>query len=226
MDRLYVIWREPTEAGTRHIVGELTRVSDGFHFAYQPEHVGVAKERGFVDVPGFPYATDDPEEVFKSGYLFPFFVERIPSPRREDYLDLLSSWGVESKDDLLEILAKSGGVSATDRFELAEYRDEQDDLERPLEFRVAGARHRPQAANLLTQGDEVLFQRERDNPVDPDATMVVTTQRTHIGYVPRQYASLLARHLQIRSQLRAVAVRKLLLPEETIGSWVVRVQRI
>lgn len=109
---------------------------------------------------------------YEARYLFAPFAGRIPSRARPDASEMLAAWGVEQPDDQLEILARSGGVRATDRLELAEYRSPTDDLARPLEFRLAATKH--VAGAELHVGDPLELRREPHNEVDPCATIMLT----------------------------------------------------
>ena len=217
--KLFVIWRAPTPAGTRHVVGTLARTTQGFAFEYLPQPATeAAAQSGFREIFGFPVSG----EVFESRYLFPIFQERIPSPARADFKRMMSDWGVVQLDDPMEVLARSGGVLATDRLELAEFRVEDDPLTIPLEFRIAGLQKRPGASANLVIGDSLKLEREPGNVADPQATLVARIGGETVGYVPRQYSALIAHQLDAGRTISATTVRKILLPE-AIGAWVVRV---
>ena len=217
-DRLFVIWRRPAD-GTRHVVGELWRDGEGYAFAYWAI---LPFAEAFSLLPEFPEHRVSPD-TYRASYLFPTFAQRVPSPTRADIADLMAAWGVEHVDDPLEVLARSGGVQTTDRLELAEYRPDDDSLERPLEMRVAGATHIDDLGTL-SAGDPLDLRREPANPHDPCATLFLFKGEQKIGYVPRQYAAIVARLLDAGTALQAVAIRRLLLPPEG-GRWVVRVSR-
>lgn len=221
-DRLFTLWRDSVD-GTRHVVGELWFEAGGYHFAYADDLEAPAK-RGFQELSEFPERRGK-EHPYKAPYLFPTFAQRIPDPRRVDRAKILASWGIENVEDRMEILARSGGVQVTDRIELAEFRESDDDLSCPLEFRVSGMRHQGAADRVALQaGDRITLRRQRENLHDQCATLVLARGDVTIGYVPRQYSALVARHLDQQKPLDAVIVRKLLLPEET-GRWVVRLRR-
>jgi hypothetical protein len=205
--------------GTRFVVGELWRERDGYAFTYRS---ALPTAEGFGLLPEFPEHRTSPN-AYRASYLFATFAQRVPSPTRADLRDLLASWGVEHGDDPLEILARSGGVQTTDRLELAEYRPEDDPLDRPLEMRVAGAT-RLEEVGTLSAGDALELRRELKNEHDPNATLFLFEGDQRVGYVPRQYAVLVAGLLDTGTPLRAVAVRRLVLPPEG-GRWVVRVSR-
>lgn len=225
IDRLFVIWASPTTR-RRHVIGHLLRdrSAGGFRFWYEKD-LSAAEAQGFYLLPAFPshHSEDIP---YCARHLWTTFADRIPSPQRRDTRDILVAWGVEREDDQFEILARSGGLRATDRLELAEYRASDDDLGVPLEFRVAGARHVPSAARAtLAQGEELALRREPSNEFDTAATVVEARTGRSIGYVPRQYSYLIARLLDAAVPLRALAVRELAIPDDA-GRWVVRAERV
>jgi len=221
-DHLFTLWRDPGD-GTRHVVGELWRDSQGYGFAYLDD-LTQPVARGFQELSEFPVRRGR-AEPYRAEYLFPSFAQRIPDPRRTDRTQILSAWGVEHPDDPMEILARSGGVQLTDRIELAEYRAGHDTLERPLEFRVSGMRFQPDALQAaLRPGAAISLLRDPTNRHDPHASLVLVHDETRVGYVPRQYSAMVARLLDAGVALDGVIVRKLLLPAET-GRWVVRLVR-
>lgn len=216
IDRLLVIWGEP-DAGNRHVIGHLVRSAGEFRFWYEHD-LSNARARGFQQLPEFPVLRRS-DVPYVARYLFALFAERIPALTRPDAAQMMKSWGVECPDDQFEVLARSGGIRATDRLELAEYRDPDDDLSSPLEFRVAGRRYIDDVAPLHV-GDAVSLRREPDNCADPNAVIVDRDGR-RAGYVPRQYARLLGGFLARGGSLEARVVRELVLPDD-IGKWVVR----
>jgi hypothetical protein len=203
------------------VIGELWRESDSrFAFAYS-EDLPLALDRGFTLLPEFP-ANATREAPYLSGYLFPTFAQRIPSPRRPDYRRILDSWGVEREDDVLGILSLSGGIQLTDRLELAEYRSSDDDLSRPLLFRIAGMRHQEQPVEIAI-GDQFELRHEASNVHDPDAIVVSKHHGTKVGFVPRQYSRMVHRLLDARVAIETRAVRELVVPAD-VGRWVARMR--
>jgi len=225
IDHLLVIWSAPSDGG-RHVVGHLARRRAGsmFHFWYEDD-LSAAVSKGFTFLPAFPEhrRIDAP---YEARYLFATFADRVPSAQRADAARMLASWGVEHPDDQFEVLAKSGGLRATDRIELAEYRGADDPLVEPLEFRVAGMKHvSPDSRGALVVGAMLGFEREPSNPHDPSATIVArTADGIRAGYVPRQYSAMIANLLDLGVALDAVAVRELVLPDDA-PRWVVRASR-
>lgn len=216
VDRLFVLWGEPS-AGRRSIIGRLWRAGGEFHFSYLPEGLSEAQQRGFKPLPEFPLVQD-----YHSRYLFSTFAQRIPSPKRPDYQAMLDAWGVTG-DDQLEILAVSGGIQHTDTLELAEERSADDSLDQELRFRMAAERFFPDASRLAA-GVELELRRDLSNDADPFASWLVLSDGKEVGYVPRQYAELVARHIKARHAISAAVVRRLPIPLDR-GRWLIVVRR-
>ena len=214
------MWGEP-EGGRRLTIGELWQDDQGFAFGYGHE-IDRATEKGFRLLPEFPVRREL-DSPYRSAYLFATFAQRIPSPRRPDFEQILESWGVHAGDSPLEILARSGGVQMTDRIELAEYRPDDDQVEQPLVLRVAGMRHY-QGAGHLEEGEAVLLQREPHNSHESCATAILTKGGEKVGYVPQQYSKLIARLLDAGVPLEAKTLRRLTEPADG-GRWLVQVRR-
>lgn len=219
IDRLVVIWGD-SQQGNRHLIGQLTRSEGMFRFWYDDDLTS-ARARGFQLLPEFSEYRGA-ARPYVERYLFPLFAERIPAPSRPDAKQMMCAWGVEHPDDQFEVLAKSGGIRATDRLELAEYRAVDDDLVRPLEFRIASRRYLTEPAPIAI-GDVVSLRRESSNEADPQA-VIVDRNGNRAGYVPRQYTALFGRLLDRSVLLHGQVVRKLMVPDD-VGKWVVRISR-
>ncbi len=216
--RLFVIWQTPPPSRERHVVGELWKQKEGFAFAYRSD-LELARRAGFTNIPEFPElrTADSP---YTSGYLFGTFAQRIPSPQRGDRAAMLAGWAVLDPDDALEILARSGGLLATDRLELAEYRDDTDDLTTPLDVRLAGGRFQG-AIRDVRPNDVLTLEREPANEHDCNATVIRSRAGEKLGYVPRQYSSLVARRLDAGHEITATAAIALPSPPDE-SRWVIR----
>lgn len=222
IDRLFVLWCEPAH-GRRHVVGHLSRSVTGARFWYQPD-LSRAMADGFDYLPAFPSHRGE-DQPYEARYLWSTFADRIPSPKRPDAKEILERWGVAGSDDQFEILARSGGLRATDRIELAEYRAANDRLAVPLEFRVAGMSFvEPQQRARMSVGVRLRLVREPDNVVDPCAAALFSDDGMRAGYVPRQYSELIASLVDAGVQLDVQTVRTLLVPDD-VGRWIVRVSR-
>jgi HIRAN domain len=219
LDRLFVLWREPTDDGTRHVVGMLERREKRFVFRYESKDALPLSRgfRAFVELPSL-------EESYESGYLFSMFQQRVPHPSRPDRARMMDSWGVTNPDDVMEVLARSGGVQLTDRVELAEWRAADDDLARPLELRLAGIRHH--ISDHVKVGDTLTLAAEPENAADAHAVRVMDAEDRKVGYVPRQYSALLSKILRAApGSVHAVVLRRLPDPDCIAGRCVLRVSR-
>lgn len=225
IDHLFVIWGAPS-TGCRHVVGHLARtqgVTQPFSFWYEAD-LDEPRAQGFRLLPVFP-EPKQARDPYRARHLFTTFAERIPSPARSDTSEILKSWGVRRTDDPFEVLARSGGLRATDSLELAEFRASNDTLESPLEVRVAGRRHIPERDLASLRGGEMLEAiRDVGNSSDPFATLLVTSRGERAGYVPRQYSEMIAHLLERGIAINGEALRELTVPEDA-GRWVVRLQR-
>jgi len=223
-DRLFVLWTKPEEQ-RRAVVGELWRDATGvYKFAYIDDAMTLVSLRrgGFRMMAEFPdYRTR--ANPYQAAQLFPTFAQRIPSPKRPDYRGMMSGWGVERPDDLLDVLAHSGGILATDRIELAEWRPENDELCEPLLFRLAGEMFFYDAAKSLRVGDQLAVRLDDDNKFDECATLVLSNGQP-VGYLPRQYSRFVSRLLSAQVSLLAKVVRRLIVPEDR-GRWVICLSR-
>lgn len=216
-----MIWGEPS-AGNRHVIGHLARKGGELRFWYEPD-LSDSMMRGFRLLPECPEHRLE-ARPYVERYLFPLFAERIPALTRRDAAPTMQGWGVERPDDQFEVLTKSGGIRATDRLELSEYRADDDELADPLEFRIAGRRYiPPDELAPLELGCSVSLRPEPTNPKDPKA-VIVDRYGKRAGYVPRQYAAFVGRLLRAGIRLEGEAVRQLLVPDD-VGKWVVRVSR-
>lgn len=213
------MWGEP-ERGTRIVLGELWRDSEGYAFAYGHE-VERALKQGFRMLAEFPDLRSM-QSPYRSGHLFATFAQRIPSPKRADFTRIMDAWGIGNVDDPLEILARSGGVQMTDRIELAEHRSSDDELETPLQIRLAGMKYYS-GGPLIRPGMTLSLAREPENERDSNAVAVLM-DGTKAGYVPRQYSELIARLMDSGVRLAAVAVRQLGVPADE-GRWIVNLVR-
>ena len=200
---LFVAWQEP-ESRRYHVVGRLTRGTvldypELYEFVYTRGALEAA-DGGFEPLLAFPSPATGLNRfggVFRSLALFPFFANRIMSPRRPDYEAYIASLGLtrEEAADPMTQLARSGGARATDPFELfpmPEIREESDGVCYEFLFFVHGFRHlTPEEQHRVLQlrvGDELCCHPEPENPVDPAAILVLTVDGVRAGWIPRYLA--------------------------------------
>lgn len=170
--RLLVTRRDP-ETASYETVGELAETTDGkYSFQYHPH-----TRR---PMPGMP----DLSEVYTSSRLFPTFDHRVISPRRADHDGYLNGLNLPPDATPFEVLARSGGRSAVDTYELTPV-PEPGPVE--LLFLVHGIRHlepsEQDAVDQLQHGDKLELRLEPENPVD-DQAVLVTRLGCRLGWVP------------------------------------------
>lgn len=216
---IFRLWVMSRDADDRpRTVGQLWRApSAGFRFAYES-----ALPTDFHPLAEFPEVRGA-DRPYEARHLFATFAERIPSPRRPDYDVMMKSWGVDQRDDQLEVLARSGGIQATDWLELSEWRAPDDDLTTPLLVRVAGTRNWA-GRDHVHVGDAIALRREPDNAWDTHATELVLPSGEKLGYIPRPYTALVAGLLDGGVVLGAHIERRLGI-EQTYPRWHLLVRR-
>lgn len=170
--RLLVTRRDP-HTGAYGAVGELAYDAEAhtYSFTYRED-----VER---PLPGLPL------EGSVSKDLFPLFGHRIVSPRRADHDAALDLLGLDPMAEPFEVLARSGGRSATDTLELTPM-PEPGDFE--VRFLVHGIRHLAEDErdyiDTLVPGQRVTLTHEPDNVKD-ELAVLVTADGHRLGYVPR-----------------------------------------
>ncbi len=212
--RLFLIWKADDDRGQSLPVGCLHLEGDLFVFRYI-RGVHAAEKFGFAPLVEFP----DLKGRYQSETIFPLFANRLMSPRRADYSRLLRTLQLdheESKLFQLEVLGRSGGRKATDRFRMfLEPKFSQGTA--LLRCFVAG-QSREQFAHAadnwtaLPSGTELQLARDPENKFSNAAVLVLHANR-RLGYVPEHYArELVAPGLL---QNRAVQCRLLLVNNDT-----------
>ena len=173
-----VVWQHPeTRIFTR--VGRLEARANGYEFRYDEAAGDVA---GFEPFLSFP----DLARTYRSEELFPFFGNRVLSPRRPDYPIYLERLGLDIADPV-EILARSGGGRATDTVHLV-----PEPVLTPagfveLRFLASGVRHAdPDGTHLRTVsvGDVLAVRDDVNNDVNPLALLLGNTSGAPVGWVP------------------------------------------
>ena len=209
IETLQVLWIDE-DRRERFIIGSLRREPEGFVFTYGD--LTGAKRHGFTPLPEFP----DSDREYASRELFATFSERLPDPRRPDYARFLSELGLEAPAAAFEILARSGGMLATDRIELAEERSVGDDFTRPLVFQVRGTQHHLKPEDRpLSPGEELRVGREPTNGYDPHACPLLRDDDAKVGFVPKSYSLAVAAAVDRGLSLRVTIRRSVILPRQS-----------
>ena len=190
MKRLFLSWHAPS---TRqwYPVGRLSADGRAFEFVYTRGALQARAESGFQPLPAFP----ELESTYRSAELFPLFANRLLPPSRPEYADFVGWMSVPRDEaDPLDVLGRSGGHRATDRFEVfPEPRQDADGYYR-LHFFVHGLSHFPitsrSRAATLQPGERLLLMHDFQNEHDPRALMLRTAESAPgdlhmVGFCPR-----------------------------------------
>jgi hypothetical protein len=189
--RLFVVWQNPDTRQFVH-VGHLDRLPDGeYEFAYEPN---VDAVEGFSGFAAFP----DIDRPYRAGQLFPFFTNRVLSPRRPEYPQYVAALGLGDAPEPVEILARSGGGRATDTVHVVPEPQVAPDGRHTLLFLTSGVRYIDgvdERLSRLAVGDHLTLRPQPDNPVDRRALLVDASSEEPVGWVPRYLLDLVHDYL-------------------------------
>jgi hypothetical protein len=187
MKALFVVWQDP-DTRTWIPVARLTREDGTFRFAYTK---GALESSKFI---GFGRMTDM-KTVYESRELFPLFANRILPKSRPEYRQYLEWLGLdEQRADELEVLARSGGLRATDTLEIIPCPEPTSDHRYVVYFFAHGQRYlsaKDQDRVLsLKSSDRLYLMRDVQNHIDSNALLLRTGDPISvIGYCPRYYSA-------------------------------------
>lgn len=196
---MWLIWKQPNTR-RRYKVGSL-KYNDTYIFKYDSPELSDAIEVGFKCFPGF----EDINKTYENNELFANIETRLPNTMREDYLEILNSYNLDSNSTKLEILKATKGRLITDNFEFVLAFDRN-----KVEFDVAGTRHCPDAKeckNLIKINDKLLLELDSQNDYDEYTIKVIFNKdgkKYHLGYVPRYYSKELTELLQNNVEYSAI----------------------
>lgn len=182
-DSIYIAWQDDSTRSW-HTIAKLIRFDDGYEFAFTE---GIRKLKNI------------PHQLFsmplkgryRSSMLIPLFQSRLPSRSRTDFEKIQEWLDLSGTEDEFTRLGKFGLIPGTDSLMLYpsptiignEYR---------LDFFVHGVRYMSREASNKCEhfdgGETLLPLFDVQNPVDPNAVALRTTDQYLIGYVPTFYA--------------------------------------
>lgn len=189
---LYIAWQDPDDA-TWYPVARIGHSADnGYVFEYI-EGVHRANEtKNFPGIAQFP----DLERYYQSDQLFAFLKNRVIPQSRGDYSDHTRRLGLDV-DELghslhtFELLARSNGRRATDRFEVFAPPIIKDDSA-TFFFFTRGIRYLAQEFQEKWQNENpkgpIRAKLEPNNPADPFAVQLTSADHFPMGYVPQYYS--------------------------------------
>ena len=184
--KLYLAWQDPTDHSWRP-VGILTLTAEGtFRFAYTE---GARDSENFVPFSGMR----DLSAVYESDVLFPLFSNRLLSESRPEYgrmLKWLNIDGVERRNVLLDMLAMTEGIRATDTFEVFKCPARNPAGRYEVDFFSHGLRYLGRQAleriGSLRHGERLFLALDEQNRHDRYAVLLRTDDSVElVGYSPR-----------------------------------------
>ena len=110
----------------------------------------------------------------------------MPNKNRDDYLEILNYYNLNSSDDEYEILTRTKGRLLTDTFEFVPPFDKN-----KIEFEIAGTRYSEEIEKYLKEvKPNTKLALEPTTYKDEPAIKVygILSKKVFLGYVPRYYA--------------------------------------
>lgn len=207
MKALFVAWQEP-DSRRWLPVGRLTQEEGKYKFVYTR---GAKEAKNFT-----PFGRMlDLDAAYVSDVLFPLFANRVLPKSRPEYWSYLRWLGLDEKaHNELEVLARSGGLRATDTLEIFPCPEPTEDENYEVYFFCHGVRHlkpHDQAViNALKAGERLYLMRDVQNEHDAKALLLRTGDPiSSVGYCPRYYSGDFSRLLESVSanQVRVTLVQ-------------------
>lgn len=209
---LLVIWQEVKSRQKYHI-GTLSHneKEDLYSFAYTFDvtHRGLqeALSAGFQGI----YEFELKKEVVISNDLFHFFNKRLPNPKRLDYQELLSYFGLNENDSKMEFLRRTKGRLGTDSYELISpiiTNNKNDSFK--LEAFIEGWQYYDgdKVLNQLNISDQLKLVREPENTQDTFAVKVLTKDNIQLGYVAAVYSEFVSKVLDNKDECNVHILKK------------------
>lgn len=195
MKALFVAYQD-TVSRTWTPVARLTHDGKFYHFAYT---------RGARNLPNFvPFGRmNELDAEYVSEQIFPLFANRLLPKSRPEYNDYLNWLGLNGVDhDILEELARTRGLRATDSLELIPCPEPTSSNQYEVYFFCRGIRHMTadsQARSLtLVKGEQLYLTKDIQNVSDGMALILRTDDPVSlVGYVPRYYSAEFSRLIDL-----------------------------
>lgn len=186
MKTVFLAWRDPIDKQWLP-VGRLS--FDGTQYEFVYTH-GAKVSTQFM-----PFGRmQDLDAIYQSTELFPLFANRLLSPNRPEYQDLLSWLNMRPNEaEPLALLARLGGRRETDELEVFPYPTPNFEGKYEVQFFIHGwryvARDAVLRADQLRTGEQLFVMPDPQNAADPHAIGLRTTDpKTLLGYCPRYLA--------------------------------------
>lgn len=195
-DSVYVAWQDP-DSRFWHVVGCLRSIESGYLFSYTK---GALASPKFTKFSGM----DDFTGTYVSEELFPLFKNRLLSSRRPEYKKFISWLGLNNNENSeinpIEILARSGGLRATDKLQMFKPIEVCDDGSVDHYFFSHGISHLSESADLrvskLEEGERLLLCPDVQNKYDSSAVIIRADNPAEVvGFCPRFFSGSISKML-------------------------------
>jgi hypothetical protein len=189
MTTLFVAWQDPSSRSWIP-VGRLTYQNGRYAFAYTRGAQDAKTSKNFR-----PFGRmTDLGVVYVSKELFPLFANRVLNESRPEYPDYLRWLGLPHQEsNELEVLARSGGLRATDTLEVFPCPEPTGDQEYVVYFFSRGIRHllpeNQARIPTLKVGQRLFLMKDVQNSFDPSAILMRTADPVaNVGYCPQYFS--------------------------------------
>lgn len=208
MKTLFLAWQDPNSRSWFPI-GRLTFDGDHYQFTYTRGVLEAQQKCGFEPLSSFPRLG----EVYTSTYLFPVFANRLMPRSRPDYSRFIQWLNIpEYEDDLIAMLARSGGQRETDTLTVFPGPAPDEEGRYHLHFFSHGLRHLPSSSieriNRFEPGEKLWLAHEFQNTFDSQALTLNTEDHYIVGYCPRYLNSEIFELLRRNPSLVKVCVER------------------
>ena len=201
MKKVFLAWQDPISR-LWYPIGRLTFQGTNYRFVYLRGAQEAEKAGRFQALQSFP----DLNAVYESADLFPLFSNRGLSSSRPDYEDYVKWLNVpRDQDDPITLLSRSGGRRITDSLEVFPCPEPDEIGTYHIHFFAHGLRHLSPSSieriQRLREGENLLLVHDFQNPRDPKALMLRTSETFEgdlhlVGYCPRYLVDDLFRLLE------------------------------
>lgn len=186
-------------------VARVDKLPQGFVLRYTEGAFSAADFKGFGRM-------NKLDAAYVSHSLFPLLKNRVMSRSRPEYSTFARWLGKDAESlEAFEELAITGGQRGTDNLELIPVPEPDEAGNYKANFFVHGVRYLGPGAlfhfSELEEGDELILERDRNNPSDSHALLLKKgAETTAIGYVPRYFSSEFSALLDLNSDKVKVEV--------------------
>lgn len=206
--KLFLAWQDP-KTRCWFPIGILTFDGQYYYFTYTKGVKKAQDKSQFKLLHCFPKTP----MIYQSKNIFPVFANRLMPSSRPDYPNYINWLNLpQNEDDLMKILARSGGRKVTDTFEVFPYPENNNGFF-TINFFVHGLRYMPESSqdyipNLETNS-QLFIIKDCQNQYDANALLLRTKNKHNLGYIPRYLTKDIIKLLEINPQSVKVHIEKI-----------------